>query len=354
MIGLDQAVASRRPGPGVAMTYTLLVLANVAIWAWAIAAGYRTAQLLGVALVIYGLGLRHAMDADHIAAIDNVTRKLMQSGQPAHLAGLWFALGHSAIVTGVALAVVATASLLGTFRALQALGGSVSTFVSALFLLAIAAMNIVVFLRVWRCWRGVREGKALREADLDVLTSGRGLLSWLSKPLFRLVTRPWHMLALGVLFGLGFDTATEVAMYGMSASQVSRGLPLHAILVLPALFAAGMTLVDTSDSVLMSRAYRWALAHPVRRIFYNLSITGVSIAVALGVGGIELLDLLAARLSLSGTVWNAVSRAHANFNALGFAITGLFVFAWAVSWLACRLRGRGPVPGPIAGRTLPD
>ncbi len=323
-----------------ALTYAFLAALNLGAWGWAWACSRGNPSLLGIALVIYGLGLRHAVDADHIAAIDNVTRKLMSERRHRPvLVGLYFSLGHSAIVTVVAVAVIAATSALQTFASLKELGGTISTCVSALFLMAIAVMNIVVFRGVYRSYRDVRAGKPFVAEDLDLLLSNRGLGARLLRPLFRLVTRSWHMFALGILFGLGFDTATEVAMYSVSAAQVAKGMPMHAILLFPTLFAAGMCLVDTTDSVMMVGAYEWALARPMRRLFYNMTITLVSIVVAVVIGGIEALDLIADRLALDGAFWRGVGALRDNFNGIGFAIIGLFVAAWLLSWLVYRWKG---------------
>ena len=307
--------------------------------------GAGNPSFLGVALVVYGLGLRHAVDADHIAAIDNVTRKLMHAGQKPFLLGLWFAMGHSAIVTAVAVAIVSATTRLGTFEGLQALGGTVSTAISAAFLLAIGVMNIAIFASLYGNYRRIKSGGTFVQSDVDRLLNGRGLMSRLLRPVFRLVARSWQMFPLGVLFGLGFDTATEVALYSLSVSQIASGLPLHATLVFPVLFAAGMSLVDTADSIMMVGAYHWALERPMRRLSYNLAITFVSIVVAMGIGGIEALDLIAGKLSLTGGVWGAAGRLRGSFNDLGFAVVGLFIVAWAVSYGLSRYRRLDDVEG---------
>ncbi len=311
--------------------YTILAILNVGGWLWALAAFGENPALLGMALLIYGLGLRHAVDADHIAAIDNVTRKLMQMKQLPVGVGFFFALGHSAIVVIVATAVAAAATMLGQFQSWQEIGGTISTGVSALFLLAIAAMNIVIFVGVYRSYRKVRTGGTYVEEDLDMLLNNRGFLARLFRPLFRLVTKSWHMFLLGFLFGLGFDTATEVAMLGVSAAQAAKGIPLESILVFPILFAAGMSLVDTTDGVMMLGAYDWAFVKPMRKLTYNMTITLVSIAVALLIGGVEALGLISDKLGLSGGVWDGIGTINDNFNDLGFAIVGVFVVAWIAS-----------------------
>ncbi len=314
-----------------ALTYGVLAAMNLGAWAWALASFHDRPVLLGVAAVTYGLGLRHAVDADHIAAIDNVTRKLMQSGQRPVAVGFFFAIGHASVVLLVTAAVVGAANMLGAFRALQSLGGVISTIVSAVFLFAVAAMNMTIFAGVFRSLRRLRAGEPYRDEDLDILLAGRGLLCRLLRPLFGLITRSWQMLALGLLFGLGFDTATEVAVFGVSAAQTAQGLPLATVLVFPILFAAGMSLVDTSDGVMMLGAYDWAFVRPVRKLFYNLVITAVSVAVALLIGGAEALGLIRQLFSLQGRFWTAAGAIAGDMNLLGMITIGLFVASWLIS-----------------------
>ena len=309
-----------------------LAVLNIGAWLWAFVAFRHSPVPLGVALVVYGLGLRHAVDADHIAAIDNVTRKLMQDGQRPVSVGFFFAMGHSAVVIFVTAAVVGASSLLESFESLHGVGDMISTSVSAIFLLAIAAMNIVIFLSIYESYRRVRAGGAYIDGDLDVLLNNRGFLARLFRPLFKLVTKSWHMFPLGFLFGLGFDTATEVAVFGVSAAQAAKGAPLAAILVFPVLFAAGMSLVDTADGVMMLGAYRWAFVKPMRKLYYNMTITLVSVIAAMLIGGVEALGLIGDKLELKGAFWDAVSRLNDNFNGLGFAIIGVFFLAWLVSY----------------------
>ncbi len=339
--------------PRLALGAAFLLALNVSAWCWAVWASRRSSSFLGIALVIYGLGLRHAVDADHIAAIDNATRKLMHAGQRPFLLGLWFAMGHSAIVTVVAVAIVSVSSVLAVYRRFQELGSTLSTAISAGFLFAIAAMNVAIFASLLRSYRHVKAGGTLDPSDVDRLLRGRGWTSRLLRPLFHLVTHSWQMFPLGVLLGLGFDTATEVAMYGLSASQVANGLPVQTTWVFPVLFAAGMSLVDTSDSVMMVGAYRWALDRPQRRLSYNLVITFVSIVVAVGIGGVEAVDLIAAKLSLTGGVWGMVGRFRGRFNDLGFAVVGVFVVAWALSYAAHRQRRTDDVDARIV-RSVPS
>jgi nickel/cobalt transporter (NiCoT) family protein len=316
--------------------YALLVLANVAAWGWALLLFHAMPVMLGTALLAWGLGLRHAVDADHIAAIDNVTRKLMQEGRRPVTVGFWFAIGHSAVILIASVAIALTASALGRFEAFKATGGIVATIVSATFLFAIAGMNLMILRSVWAAFRHVRAGGAYVEEDLDMLLAGRGLLSRLFRPLFRLVSRGWHMAPLGFLFGLGFDTATEVAILGLSATQAAHGFELGPVLVFPALFAAGMALVDTTDGILMMGAYEWAFVRPIRKLYYNITITAVSALVAILIGGIETLALIADKLGLTGGLWDVAADLGGRFNLIGFFIIGLFAACWALSFAIYR------------------
>ena len=312
--------------------YTLLIAANIAIWAWALLTFRDHPVLLGTALLAYGFGLRHAVDSDHIAAIDNVTRKLMQEGKRPVSVGFWFAIGHSGVVILLALAIaVTTTEIAAHFDALKGFGNIVGTSVSTLFLLLIAAMNVVILVNVWKAFRRVRAGGAFAEQDFDLLLNNRGLLARLFRPLFRLISHSWQMLPLGFLFGLGFDTATEVGLLGISATQAGQGMSIWAIMVFPALFAAGMSLIDTTDGVLMLGAYNWAFVRPIRKLYYNLVITAVSVVVAVLIGGIEGLGLIGDQLGLDGWFWDGIGTLNDNFNGIGFIIIGVFIFAWIAS-----------------------
>jgi high-affinity nickel-transport protein len=347
--------ATLRPGssgtlrPRIAGMYCLLLAFNLVAWAWAFLAFHAQPLLLSTGLLAWGFGLRHAVDADHIAAIDNVTRKLMQEGRRPVSVGFFFAIGHSTVVLLVAAAVAATAAALQTrFEAWKGIGGIVSTSASALFLFLIAAMNIVILRGVWRAFRQVRRGRPYDPADLDLLLDGRGVLARLFRPVFRLVSRSWHMLPVGFLFGLGFDTATEVSLLGVSAAEAAKGVSIWSVLVFPVLFAAGMTLVDTTDGIVMLGAYDWAFVRPIRKLYYNLTITLVSVLVAILIGGIEALGLLSDQLGLTGPPWGAIGRLNDNFNDLGFFIIGLFVVAWGASLLIYRLKGYDRLDAPAA------
>jgi high-affinity nickel-transport protein len=320
--------------------YTVLIVANLLAWAWAFSSFGSQPLLLATALIAYAFGLRHAVDADHIAAIDNVTRKLMQEGKRPITVGFFFSLGHSTIVVIASVLIALTASSLQQrFPGLVEVGGVIGTFVSVLFLFAIAMINIVVLAGVYRLFKRVRRGQSLPDEELNAFLALRGLLGRLLRFSFRLISRSWQMYPLGFLFGLGFDTATEIGLLGISAAEASKGLSIWSILVFPALFTAGMSLVDTSDGVLMVGAYGWAFRNPVRKLYYNLTITGISVVVALAVGVIEALGLVAEKLGLVGGIWNTGDIAAGHFDLLGYLVIGIFVASWLVSLMIYRAMG---------------
>jgi nickel/cobalt transporter (NiCoT) family protein len=325
------ADSARHVRPKMTGLYTVLIAANLLAWAWALAAFHGSPLLMGTALIAYGFGLRHAVDADHIAAIDNVTRKLMQEGKRPISVGFFFSLGHSTVVIAAALMIALTASSLQrSFPGVIENGGLIGTLVSVIFLFAIA--NLVVLIGVFRVFRRAKCGEGYAEEELNAFLARRGLLSRLFRTLFRLISRSWHMYPLGFLFGLGFDTATEIGLLGISAAEASKGLSIWSILVFPALFTAGMSLVDTSDGVLMVGAYGWAFVNPLRKLYYNLTITAASVVVAMVVGAIEALGLAAEKLGLTGGLWNAIDFAAGNFTALGCLVIGIFIASWLVSF----------------------
>jgi high-affinity nickel-transport protein len=327
-------------GPRVAAVYGILFLFNVAAWCWALAVFRSHPLLLGTALLAYGLGVRHGVDADHIAAIDNVTRKLVQEGKRPAGVGFMFSLGHSTVVLIGSVAIAATALAVQHHMGMaREIGGVVGTLVSAVFLFAIAIVNLIILRSVYRVFRRVRRGGAYVEEDFNLMLADRGFLARLFRPAFRMIRSSWHMYPLGVLFGLGFDTATEIGLLGISASEASKGFPLLSILVFPVLFAAGMSLVDTTDSVLMLGAYGWAFAKPIRKLYYNLMITSISVAVALIIGGIETLGLLAGQVHWAGGLWAAIGGLNQHFGVLGYAIIALFVLSWIVSIAIYKWRG---------------
>lgn len=311
---------------------TLLLLFNAAAWLWALAAFHHYPVLLGTAFLAWSFGLRHAVDADHIAAIDNVTRKLMQEGKRPVAVGFMFSLGHSTVVIlGSLLLAAAALGFQNHVDHLRSIGAFVGTLVSAGFLIAIAIVNLVILRSVYRTFRKVRSGQPYVDEDLDLLLSGRGFLARIFRPVFAMIRRSWHMYPLGLLFGLGFDTATEIGILGISAAEASRGLSLWSILVFPVLFAAGMSLIDTADNILMLGAYGWAYVKPIRKLYYNLTITSVSVVVALVIGGTEALGLLGGQMHLQGRFWSLIGRLNDNFGVLGYCIVAIFAIAWIVS-----------------------
>jgi len=319
--------------------YVLLAAANVGAWVLAFAAFASRPLLLGTALLAYTFGLRHAVDADHISAIDNVTRKLMQAGKKPVSVGFFFSLGHSTIVIALTAAIAFAATVVhARLPGLESIGGVIGASISALFLYAIAAINIVVLVEVYRSFRRVRLGGAYSAVAVDTCLNGRGLWCRFFGPLMRLIGSSWHMYPLGVLFGLGFDTATEVGVLGIAALEAGKGLPVYTIMVFPLLFAAGMCLLDTTDGVLMLGCYGWAFVKPVRKLYYNLNITLVSVLVAVLVGTIEALSIIGPQLGFRGAPWDAVARMSDNFGAIGAGIVGIFVLSWCVSTAIYKLR----------------
>ncbi len=295
--------------------------------------GTAGAFSIGIGVTAYTLGLRHAFDADHISAIDNTTRKLMGEGKRPLSVGFWFSLGHSSIVFALALLIsFGVRALDGPVKNdhsnLHQVTNSIGTLVSGSFLYVIAAINVVILVGIVRVFREMRTGR-YDEAGLEEQLQKRGLMNRLLGRLTRSVRSPGQMYPIGLLFGLGFDTATEVALLVLAGGAAGAGLPWYAILCLPVLFAAGMCLMDSIDGSFMNFAYGWAFSKPVRKVFYNLTITGLSVAVAAVVGTIELGGLLASELNLSGSFWGWFETI--NINMLGFVIVGMFVLTWVVA-----------------------
>src|SRR6202167_6298936 len=342
MVSLLRVLFNDEPGgtkAKILAIYAMLLVFNLGAWVWALIAFHRFPVLLGTAFLAYSFGLRHAVDADHIAAIDNVTRKLMQQGKRPVAVGLMFSLGHSTIVIVGSIAIAGAAlALQHRIDAVREIGGVIGTLVSALFLFGIALVNLIVLQAVIRSFMRVRRGEPYVEEDFDLLLGNRGFLSRLFRPMFNLIRSSWHMYPLGLLFGLGFDTATEIGLLGISAAEASRGLSLSSILVFPVLFAAGMSLIDSTDNILMLGAYGWAFVKPVRKLYYNITITSVSVVVALVVGGIEALGLLGEHFHFEGWFWGKVAKLNDNFGTLGYFIVGLFALSWIVSIAFYKIR----------------
>ncbi len=324
----------------VSLLYIALIGANVLAWVWAFWLFADKPLMLSTCMLAYTFGLRHAVDADHIAAIDNVTRKLMQQGQKPLCVGLFFSLGHASIIMVFSVIVGFAARILTCCEEqYQVIGGLIGTIISASFLLILAIVNMMILIAVWRSFAAVKRGEPLIEEDLDILLNNNGFITRMVKPLFRIVTQSWHMFPIGLLFGLGFDTATEVALFGISASQASQGASLSTMLVFPVLFTVGMAIVDATDGILMVGAYGWAFKRPIRKLYYNLTITAVSVIVALVIGGVETLGLIGDQFHLEGTFWQGVGIVNENFGLLGYGIIGIFIIAWAASYGLYRLKG---------------
>ncbi|MGI8844824.1 MAG: HoxN/HupN/NixA family nickel/cobalt transporter [Thermoleophilaceae bacterium] len=288
---------------------------------------------IGVGLTAYTLGMRHAFDADHIGAIDNTTRKLMTDGQRPLSVGFFFSLGHSSIVFLLAAAfAIGIKGLSGAVENdssfLHQATGLIGPSVSGVFLVVIGIINLVVLIGIIQVFRRMRHGE-YDEQELERQLNSRGFMNRFLGRATRAVKQPWHMYPLGLLFGLGFDTATEIALLATAGTAAAGGLPLYAILCLPVLFAAGMSLLDTIDGAFMNFAYGWAFSRPVRKVFYNITITGLSVAVALIIGVIELLAVFADKLSLTAFPFGFVSTLDLNY--VGYAIVGLFAITWVVA-----------------------
>ncbi len=295
--------------------------------------GTAGAFTIGIGVTAYTLGLRHAFDADHISAIDNTTRKLMSEGKRPLSVGFWFSLGHSTIV--FALAFLISFGVRALDRPVKNDGSNlhqltnwIGTLVSGTFLYAIAAINVVILLGIVKVFREMRSGR-YNEQQLEEQLQKRGLMNRLLGTMTKTVTKPPQMYPIGVLFGLGFDTATEVALLVLAGGAAGTGLPWYAILCLPILFAAGMSLMDSIDGSFMNFAYGWAFSKPVRKVFYNITITGLSVAVAAVIGTIELGGLIASELDLSGSFWNWFE--SIDLNILGYVIVAMFVATWAIA-----------------------
>ncbi|WP_109280057.1 HoxN/HupN/NixA family nickel/cobalt transporter [Streptomyces orinoci] len=312
---------------------------------------------IGIGVTAYTLGMRHAFDADHIAAIDNTTRKLMHEGKRPLSVGFWFSLGHSSVVFALSLLLsLGIKALAGPVKddnsRLHQITGWIGTTVSGAFLYLIAIFNLVILAGIWKVFRQMRAGHFDEDA-LEEQLNNRGLMNRLLGRVMKSITKPWQMYPLGLLFGLGFDTATEVALLVLAGSGAASGLPWYAILCLPVLFAAGMSLLDTIDGSFMNFAYGWAFSKPVRKVYYNLTITALSVAVALIIGTVELLGLLADKLHLHGAFWDWIG--GLDLNVVGFVIVGLFFATWVialVTWKVARIEEKWSAnvqPGAASG-----
>ena len=331
----DPAERSRLGGFGLAV-----VAIHVAGWGALLTYGAGHPTFLALGGLAYTFGLRHAFDADHISAIDNTTRKLLQQGRKPVGVGFFFSLGHSSVVFLIALllglAVKAlVASVVSDNGQLKSIGGLVGTSVSGVFLVAIGVLNLLVLLDIFGVFLRMRRGQYDRASLQHELVAG-GLMTRVFGRLFKIVTESWHMYPIGFLFGLGFDTASEVALLAISAGAAAQHLPFLAVVSLPVIFAAGMSLMDTADGAFMAKAYSWAFSNPVRKVFYNMTVTGLSVFVALFVGAVELLQVLIGQLRLQGEPWSAIGAL--NFTNMGFIIVGAFVLTWLGAFVIYKAR----------------
>jgi high-affinity nickel-transport protein len=310
--------------------YGVIALLHVCGWGLFLYYSSRYPALVGLGFVAYMFGLRHAFDADHIAAVDDTVRYMLQKGKRPLGIGFFFSLGHSTIVFIMAVAIIfAATAVKRDLPELERLGSLIGAGVSGTFLWVIGILNLLVLLNILEVWRQAKTGKH-SHAHLEELLTQRGFINrLLGRRLQRIVSHSWQMYPIGVLFGLGFDTASEVGLLAMTAGASAGDLPVAAVFSLPVLFAAGMSAMDTTDGVLMSKAYNWAFVNPLRKVFYNLTITSLSITVALVIGTIELLQVLIGTLDLDGPVFDFVARL--DFGILGYVIVGLFLAAWGLS-----------------------
>ena len=343
MINLPQSLtrafdaAERRRLGGFGLAVLLL---HVLGWGGLLYFGAGHPAFLALGGLAYTFGLRHAFDADHIAAIDNTTRKLLHEGGRPVGVGFFFSIGHSTVVLLIAIALglavrTLVDSVVGDGGQLRSIGGLIGTGVSGLFLVGIGILNLVVLLDILGVYRRMRAGEYDRDSLQEELVAG-GLMSRVFGRLFRVVSQSWHLYPIGFLFGLGFDTASEVALLAISAGAAAQQLPFLAVVSLPLIFAAGMSLMDTADGAFMAKAYAWAFSNPVRKVFYNLSVTGLSVFVALFVGVVELLQVLIGQLKLEGQPWAAIGAL--NFANMGFIIVGAFVVVWLAAFTIYKVR----------------
>ena len=320
--------------------YGVILVLHVVGWGALLTYGIGHPAFIGLGGLAYTFGLRHAFDADHISAIDNSTRKLLQERKRPVGVGFFFSLGHSSVVLLIALVLglaikVLVQGVVSETGDLKNIGSLIGTSVSGVFLILIGALNLLILLDILGVYGRMRRGDYDRDSLHDELVAG-GLMSRLFGRLFKLVSESWHMYPIGFLFGLGFDTASEVALLAISAGAAAQSLPFQAVISLPIIFAAGMSLMDTTDGAFMSKAYAWAFSNPIRKVFYNLTVTALSVFVALFVGMVELSQLLIGKLGLRGTIFDAIG--GLDFGSLGFVIVAAFVVTWVAAFAIFKLR----------------
>ncbi|GAC1306359.1 MAG: HoxN/HupN/NixA family nickel/cobalt transporter [Vulcanimicrobiaceae bacterium] len=329
--------------------YAFLIALNVGGWVAILLASIKYPLLAGLGLTAYGFGLRHAVDPDHIAAIDNTTRKLMQDGKRPVAVGFFFSFGHSTVVLLLSVLLAVSAAVVKQhLPQVQAVGGVVGTSVSGLFLIIIAAINIVVLCDIVATWKRAVNDGMYDDKTLDAYLANRGFFARILRPLLRVVGDSWAMYPIGFLFGLGFDTASEVGLLGLAATTGASGMPIGFILLLPLIFAAGMSLVDTTDGVAMLGAYGWAFLKPIRKLYYNITITSISIVVALLIGGVEMLQVIQQESGAKGAFWDAVRNVPlANF---GFYIIAIFLASWLISVVVYRAKNVDDLDAALVAR----
>ncbi|HEX8731556.1 MAG TPA: HoxN/HupN/NixA family nickel/cobalt transporter [Ktedonobacterales bacterium] len=360
MLAIRRVLSDNTPGlrRKVVGIYGLLITVNIILWALTLLASVRYPLILPIALAAYGFGLRHAVDADHISAIDNVTRKLMSEEKRPVGVGLFFSLGHSSVVFLMATLVAigsafVSKGLANDSSTLHTIGGLIGTGVSGFFLLAIAAMNLFILVEVVRTFRQVTNGGVYDGDAIDDYLNKRGFFARIFRGFFKTVDASWKMYPIGFLFGLGFDTATEIALLVVTSSFASSSVPFYVVLLLPLLFTAGMSLADTTDGVMMLGAYGWAFVNPVRKLFYNISITLVSVLVATLVGGLELLSIVQGQFNLTGGLWDTINflsngNGGENFGFIGIGIIGIFVLSWVGSTIIYRVNRYDQMEAKVA------
>lgn len=330
--GPSRSIVLREERAKVLSIYAITLIATGILFFAATIVGRASPILDGLGIVAYVLGLRHGVDVDHIAAIDNTTRKLIQQGKPSSLVGTWFSLGHSTVVVGfVAVLVLLTRSVTSRIPTIQAFGSVIGLVTSGTFLVIIGLLNLYIVLGIYRLFKRARSGD-IDEKQMDDFLGKRGVLNRLFSRLFNLVGEAWQIYPIGILFGLGFDTATEIGLIAISVGiGVSSSVPVWQIMILPLLFTCGMVLTDTTDGLAMRMAYGWALYNPLKKMFYNLTISVMSVIVAFGIGGIELLQIIALKLNYSSFFWDWLKKL--NFETMGLFIILIFLVTWAVGYV---------------------
>ncbi|RIB01473.1 high-affinity nickel transporter [Gigaspora rosea] len=332
----DSAIVKRK----IIIILLVLVLINISAWIATAFAFRNFPSLLGTAALAYTLGLRHAVDADHLAAIDNVTRKLIQYGKYSVSVGLFFSLGHSTIVIIASIAIALTATAIkDKFGDFQLIGGLIGTIISATFLLVIGIINTFVLISVYRSLQKLKRTGIFEEENIDTVLNSYGCIGKIFSPLFKFIDSSWKMYPLGVLFGFGFDTSTEVGLLGIAAFQANKGLPIWMIMFFPLLFTSGMALIDTIDGILMLGTYTWAFITPFRKLYYNFIITLLSVLIAFIIGLIELLNIIGDKFDLKGPFWEFFAYLGDNFGIIGYLIIALFIFTWIVAKIIYKFGG---------------